>query len=153
MRETIILALPMIALASLIASGLACGAGPEEESVESSPEALADPTQSAPWMSRIYSVIEREREKIRNAEGREGILAEEATHVGVVDQHNALLASPRDDLSPRACELLDRLECVTADDYLHCAERSVYEVVSMMRRYSQPTRIRTEIEAGAPATV
>jgi FkbM family methyltransferase len=88
MRATIILALSMVALASLVASGLACGAQPEEESLESSSEAPADPLQSdqsAPWMGKIYSAIEQEREKIRNAEGREGILAEER-HYSVFDE-------------------------------------------------------------------
>ena len=76
MRKTIILALPKLALATLVAFGFACGAGPEEGPVEPSAEAVADPTQPAPQMGRIESAIEKQREKIRNAEGREGILAE-----------------------------------------------------------------------------
>lgn len=79
----------------------------------------------------------------------DGILAEEEEHVGVVDQHAALLESPRQGLSPRALDLLDRLSEMTAKDYRQPAELAVQAVASMMERYVDPAAYRAEIEASA----
>jgi hypothetical protein len=77
------------------------------------------------------------------------ILDEEATHLGVIDQHNALLAASREALSDEACTLLDSLAKLSADDYRIPAEHAVRQVVSMMQRYADPDRQRSEIEASA----
>ena len=79
----------------------------------------------------------------------EGILSEEETHVGVVDQHNALLASARQELSPEACGMLDALEKLTVEDYVYPTELAVNQIVTMMGRYADPACYRAEIEAGA----
>lgn len=79
----------------------------------------------------------------------EGILAEEETHLGVVDEHNALLGTSRGDLSPEASAMLDALTTLTQEDYAFPAELAVRQVVSMMGRYADPARYRSEIEAGA----
>jgi hypothetical protein len=76
------------------------------------------------------------------------ILAEEATHLGVIDQHNALLGASREALSDEARRLLDSLAQLTAEDYRVPAEHAVRQVVSMMQRYADPDRQRSEIEAG-----
>lgn len=76
----------------------------------------------------------------------DGILAEEETHLGVVDQHNALLSVPRIELSAEAREMLDALGRLRSDDYAFAAEISVRRVVEMMRRYAEPGR-RAEIES------
>jgi hypothetical protein len=78
-----------------------------------------------------------------------GILDEEATHLGVIDQHNALLEAPRAALSEEVCSLLDSLAKLSADDYRRPAEHAVRQVVAMMQRYADPDRQRSEIEAGA----
>jgi hypothetical protein len=78
-----------------------------------------------------------------------GILDEEATHLGVIDQHNALLEASRAALSEEACSLLDSLAKLSADDYRRPAEHAVRQVVAMMQRYADPDRQRSEIEAGA----
>ncbi len=78
-----------------------------------------------------------------------GILEEEGTHLGVVEQHNALLEADREGLSEEACALLDALAPLAVDDYRHPAAHAVEQVVAMMRRYADPARQRAEIEAGA----
>lgn len=78
----------------------------------------------------------------------EGILAEEATHLGIVDQHNGLLATPRDELSPDACTMLDALARLEAADYVFAAELAVEQVVAMMERYADGDAYRREIEKG-----
>jgi hypothetical protein len=77
------------------------------------------------------------------------ILDEEATHLGVIDQHNALLGASREALSDEACTLLDSLAQLSADDYRVPAEHAMRQVVSMMQRYADPDRQRAEIESGA----
>jgi hypothetical protein len=77
------------------------------------------------------------------------ILDEEATHLGVIGQHNALLEASRDALSQEACALLDSLAKLEAEDYRRPAEHAVHQVVAMMQRYAEPDRQRAEIEAGA----
>lgn len=78
-----------------------------------------------------------------------GILAEEETHLGVIEQHNALLEADRAELSEEACALLDALGRLCADDYRLPAAHAVEQVVAMMRRYADPERQRAEIEASA----
>ena len=80
------------------------------------------------------------------------ILDEEATHLGGIDQHNALLAASRETLSQEACTLLDALAKLEAEDYRRPAEHAVQQVVAMMQRYTEPDRQRAEIEAGASAS-
>ena len=89
----------------------------------------------------------RQRERVEAV--LRGILAEEETHLGVIDQHNALLAADRESLSEEAGGLLDALATLQADDYRHPAAHAVEQVVAMMRRYADPERQRAEIEASA----
>lgn len=92
------------------------------------------------------------RERIVDVIG--GIVAEEETHVGVVDQHNALLAGPREGLSAEACRMLDALEALSAEDYWFAADLAVRQVAEMMEKYADAPAYRAEIEAagaGAPA--
>jgi hypothetical protein len=77
------------------------------------------------------------------------ILDEEATHLGVIEQHNALLATPREGLSERARALLDSLAPLEADDYRVPAELAVRQVVATTSRYAEPERYRAEIESSA----
>ncbi|MEN8183262.1 MAG: hypothetical protein ABFS46_12090 [Myxococcota bacterium] len=79
------------------------------------------------------------------------ILEEEATHLGVIDQHNALLAASRQGLSAEAGTLLDSLACLEAADYRQPAQDSVAQVVRTMEDYAEPVRHRAAIEAGAVA--
>lgn len=79
----------------------------------------------------------------------ESILAEEETHLGVLGQHEALLATDRSDLGHEAREMLDTLELLDASDYEIPARHAVEQVVVMMERYAEPERYRVEIEAGA----
>jgi hypothetical protein len=81
----------------------------------------------------------------------DGILEEEEEHVGVVEQHAALLATPREGLSAQARGLLDGLAKMTAADYRLPAEMAVRAVVAMMERYADPAAYRAEIEASACA--
>jgi hypothetical protein len=81
----------------------------------------------------------------------DGILAEEEEHVDVVGQHRALLATPREGLSPEAIRLLETLEKMTAEDYRLPAELAVQAVAEMMGRYSDPCGYRAEIESSARA--
>jgi len=64
------------------------------------------------------------------------IQSQEETHLGLIDQHNALLAADRTTLSPSAVAMLERLELLTADDYLWAAELSVREIVTSMGVYA-----------------
>lgn len=84
--------------------------------------------------ARVVDVIER-------------ILGEEETHLSVVDQHNALLAVTRSELSEAAASMLDVLGELEAEDYRFPAERAVRQVVAMMRRYADAAAYRTEIES------
>ena len=77
----------------------------------------------------------------------DGILREEETHLGMVDQHNALLVSPREGLSPEAGGMLDTLEKLTVEDYAFPAELAVRQIVTMTGRYAEPERYRAEIAA------
>lgn len=104
--------------------------------------AVADAVRGAPLSPDVRD---------RVADVLEGILEEEEGHVGVVDQHRALLRTPREELSPEARRLVDGLARVTADDYRLPAEMAVRHVVSMMERYADAERYRAEIEGGAGA--
>lgn len=90
----------------------------------------------APVRERVAGVIDR-------------ILSEEETHLGVVEQHNALLAAPRSDLSEEAVTMLDALRALDAEDYRFPAERAVRQVVRMTERYADAERYRAEIQSGA----
>ena len=79
----------------------------------------------------------------------ESILAEEETHLGVLDPHAALLATDRRGLGGEAVEMLDRLERLEASDYEIPARHAVEQVEAMMAEYTKPERRRAEIEAGA----
>ena len=90
--------------------------------------------------------------RTRVADVIDGILAEEETHVGVVDQHNALLAldeGVRARLSQDAREMLDALAALSAEDYRCAADLAVRQVVRMIDRYAEPERFRAEITGGA----
>ncbi len=79
----------------------------------------------------------------------EGILAEEETHVGVVEQHQALLDAPRGELSADARAMVDALASLDFADYRFTADLAVRQVVDMMSLYADPERARAEIHAGA----
>ncbi len=74
------------------------------------------------------------------------IVAEEDEHLGILDQHVALLETPRKGLSEQACSVLDNLAKITIDDYRLSAEMAVSHVVQMMQRYAEPERLRNQIE-------
>ncbi|MFP8879977.1 MAG: FkbM family methyltransferase [Myxococcota bacterium] len=77
MRKPILRAL---SIAAVITFGIGCGARDEAPLAEPSTEdagAFVDQTQPGPGLGKIWSVIEKERERLRNVTGREGILAEE----------------------------------------------------------------------------
>lgn len=92
-------------------------------------------------------------ESVRRRVGRvlDGILAEEATHLGVIDQHNALLATPRDDLSEEARSMLEGLARLEAEDYRAPAELAVRQIVAMMGLYADGDRYRAAIQSGVAA--
>jgi hypothetical protein len=79
------------------------------------------------------------------------ILSEEETHLGIEEQHNALLRADRTALSPRAVELLEALERLSAGDYHAAAELSMQEVAKMIGRYSAGPAYRREIESSQAA--
>lgn len=87
--------------------------------------------------------------RARVAEVLEGILAEEEGHVGVVDQHRALLETPREAVSDEARGMLDQLAKMTSGDFRLPAEMAVRHVAGMMERYADAERYRAEIEASA----
>jgi hypothetical protein len=103
--------------------------------------AVADAMREAPLAPEL-------RERVATV--IDGILEEEAEHVGVVGQHRALLETSREGLSEEARSLLDTLGKMTADDYRIPAEMAVRHVVAMMERYAEPERYRAEIEASRP---
>ena len=103
--------------------------------------AVADGLRAGPLASGVGN---------RVADVIDGILAEEAEHVGIVGQHAALLETPTEGLSEEALGMLDALRKMSADDYVLPAEMAVRHVVSMMERYADPDRYRREIEASSP---
>lgn len=78
----------------------------------------------------------------------DGILAEEETHLAILDQHDLLLRASREPLSEDARAMLDSLEKLRDEDYEHPAGHAVEQVVAMMGRYRDPVRQRADIGAG-----
>jgi hypothetical protein len=99
--------------------------------------AVADAVKDAPIATdtreHIAAVLER-------------ILAEEETHLGVVEQHNALLETPLDELSDEARAMLDQLRKLTAADYAYPADLAVRQVVAQTALHVDAARYRAEIE-------
>ena len=96
---------------------------------------------------RRSTLPEAVRERVAGVIDR--ILSEEETHLGVIDQHNALLDASRDELSGEAVAMLDALARLEDEDYRHPAERAVRQVVEMTSRYADAERYRREIESAA----
>jgi hypothetical protein len=85
---------------------------------------------------RVVAVLER-------------ILAEEETHLGVVEQHEALLKAPRMLFSDETRTLLELLDELELDDYRFAANLAVEQVIEMMSRYADSASYRERIEARA----
>lgn len=79
------------------------------------------------------------------------ILAQEETHLDTVQQHNALLEADRNTLSAEACDALDMLGKLTADDYEWIAEVAVREVVPTIAPYADVDAFHALVHAGTPA--
>lgn len=79
----------------------------------------------------------------------EGILEEEEGHLGVLDEHEALLGIDPAALSEQARGLVARLARLGPEDYVFAADHSVAEVCRMMAGYAHPAAQRTRIEAQA----
>ncbi len=79
------------------------------------------------------------------------ILAQEETHLEMVGQHNTLLEADRSTLSPEACEALDMLGKLTAEDYEWIADVAVQEIVPTIVRYADADAFHAMADAGAPA--
>jgi hypothetical protein len=73
------------------------------------------------------------------------ILRQEETHLGIVAQHDALLAADRRTLSPGAVAALARLALLGADDYGWVAEVAVREIVRTTAIYGEPARLRAHL--------
>jgi hypothetical protein len=78
------------------------------------------------------------------------ILAEEETHLEIAEQHDALLRADRSGLGPRAVELLEQLERLTAEDYAWAAELCMRHIAEMAGRYADGAAYRAEIERPVP---
>jgi len=76
------------------------------------------------------------------------ILDEEETHLGIVAQHDGLLATDRSGLSSAAVAALRALELLGVEDYAFSAELAVRQLQSMMERLGEPAAYRAAIEAG-----
>ncbi len=76
------------------------------------------------------------------------ILGEEETHLGIGEQHDALLAADRGALGPGAVSMLEALERLTVEDYHFAAELSLREVARMITRYASGAEFRRRIEGG-----
>lgn len=77
------------------------------------------------------------------------ILRQEETHLGIIDQHNALLATDRSDLSAEAGAMLDSLGALTAEDYVWAAELAMQEIGPTLTRYADPAAFREQVLASA----
>ena len=75
------------------------------------------------------------------------ILRQEETHLGLIAQHNALLAADRSRLSPAAVETLERLGRLEAADYEWAAELAVCEVVRLYAGYADAEKLRAALPA------
>lgn len=99
-------------------------------------DAVARSSLPAPVRDRVAVVLER-------------ILSEEETHLGVLEQHDALLETPREELSEEATSMLDALAALRAEDYIHPAELAVRQIVASTGRYADAAGYRSEIESAA----
>lgn len=79
MRKPILRALFIIVIEAVIAIGVGCGTRDEDQARLPANDSgtFVDQTQPGPELGKIWSVIEKERARLRNVTGREGILAEE----------------------------------------------------------------------------
>ena len=75
------------------------------------------------------------------------ILRQEETHLGLIAQHNALLACDRSRLSAAAVETLVRLGHLEAVDYEWAAELAVREVVRLYAGYADAEKLRVALPA------
>jgi hypothetical protein len=75
------------------------------------------------------------------------ILRQEETHLGLIAQHNALLAADRSRLSPPALEALERLGRLEATDYEWVAELAVRNVVRLYAGYADAEKLRAALPA------
>jgi hypothetical protein len=73
------------------------------------------------------------------------ILRQEETHLGIIAQHDALLAADRRALSPGAVTTLARLARLTVEDYTWVAELAVREIVRTTAIYGEPERLRAHL--------
>ena len=73
------------------------------------------------------------------------ILRQEETHLGIVAQHNALLAADARGLSSGAVATLDRLALLAAGDYTWIAEVAVRQIVRTTAIYGEPERLRAHL--------
>src|SRR5215468_1165839 len=73
------------------------------------------------------------------------ILRQEDTHLGLIAQHNALLAANRSALSASACAALEQLARLDVEDYEWAAERAVCEIVSSVAVYADPAAVRAHL--------
>jgi hypothetical protein len=78
------------------------------------------------------------------------ILDEEEGHLEIAQQHDHLLAADRSGLGPRAAEMLEKLELLTAQDYAWTAELCMRHIAEMAARYAGGAAYRAEIESPAP---
>src|SRR5262249_14839181 len=70
------------------------------------------------------------------------ILRQEETHLGLIAQHNALLAADRSRLSPAAVEALEQLGRLEAADYEWAAELAGREIVRLYAGYADAEKLR-----------
>ena len=75
------------------------------------------------------------------------ILRQEETHLGLIAQHNALLACDRSRLSATAVETLVQLGHLEAADYEWAAELAVREVVRLYAGYADAEKLRVALPA------
>jgi len=73
------------------------------------------------------------------------IVGRDGSATAVVARHNALLAVPRDTLSPSACEALQLLERLTALDYEWAADLAAREIVAAYAPWADADAARRRI--------
>ncbi len=76
------------------------------------------------------------------------ILSQEEGHLGLLDQHNALLDVDRTGLSPRAVDMLEALARLDESDYRWTADLAVREMLRFNGIFADPARIRECLERG-----
>jgi hypothetical protein len=79
------------------------------------------------------------------------ILSQEETHLGFIEQHNALLAADRSSLSPAAAETLDKFALLSDEDYRSAAELAVSKIVETYRAFADADAARSRVTASAAA--